>query len=296
MLDDRDYMRPRSSGWRWSLTTILLVVNAVVFLVQSFAEYYVRSFPVSEYFGLSAQGLLNGYVWQPITFQFLHAGLWHLLVNCVVIYFFGRPVEEMLGRRRFLGIYFGGGVVGGLLQVMASLLWPHHFGSGGVVGASAGAFGLVASFAMLAPEQPLTLLLFFVIPISMRAKFLLLFEVLLTLFGIVVPVDNIAHVAHLGGILVGLGLTRWATRSFLPDWPRAAPSSSRRPRELARTRSGARSVAAPRGPADAPLPPAEFISKEVDPILDKISAHGFDSLTPREKRILEAASARIGRR
>jgi membrane associated rhomboid family serine protease len=248
-----------------------------------------------KYCALSVGGLAKGYFWQPITFQFLHGGIWHLLANLITIFFFGRPIEQALGPKRFLALYLGSGVFGGLLQLMASLLLPGHFGVGGVVGASAGAFGLVASFAALYPERPLTLLLFFVVPVSLRAKYLLLFTVLLALFGIVVPFDNIAHVAHLGGIAVGLALT-WQSAAWL--WPRVSRTTAHplRRRELAAVRRGPTKWRGPQPPVVEELPPSEFISKEVDPILDKISAHGINSLTPRERRILDAASAKMDRR
>jgi len=302
MLEDRDYMRePSWEGRRWSLTTVLLVVNAVVFVVVAAVGFYTSK-PAHDpkflfdYFGLSIRGIKAGYLWQPITFQFLHAGFFHLLCNLITIYFFGRPVEQALGARRFLSLYFGSGMFGGLLQLCVSMLLPGHFGQASVVGASAGAFGLVAAFATLQPERPLTLLIFFIIPVSMRAKYLLLFAVLLAVFGIVVPMDNIAHAAHLGGILVGMAMARWGATL---DW--AAVARKRRPGVFhlrpVKTRAGAaQSWTSNPPPPLEELPPAEFISKEVDPILDKISAHGIQSLTPKERRILERASSKIDRR
>jgi membrane associated rhomboid family serine protease len=295
MLEDRDYMREPTYGARWSLTTILLVVNVVVFVLQKVAHYYLQPFLLERYLALSIRGLQAGYFWQPLTFQFLHSGLFHLLANLITIYFFGRPLEASLGRKQFLKIYFGGGVFGGLLQLFAALVMPGHFGVAGVVGASAGAFGLVAAFAMLYPEQRLTLLLFFVIPFSLRAKFLLLFAILLAVFGVVVPYDNIAHVAHLGGILVGVALT-WRGNANWMGWPRRKLRPVSRPRELAVAPNGPARWREPKLKPLEDLPSEEFISKEVDPILDKINAQGFQSLTPRERRILEAASAKIHRR
>ncbi len=294
MLEDRDYMRAPSSGWRWSLTTVLLLVNAIAFVVQKAAETYVPTFPTRGYFALSVAGLQHGYVWQLLTYQFMHANLLHLLGNLLVLYFFGRTIEEDMGRGRFLTIYFGSGVFGALLQLTASELLPRHF-AGGVLGASAGVFGLVAAFATLYPERPLTLLVFFVLPVSIRAKYLLACEIALALVGLAIPMDNVAHAAHLGGIMVGFAMARWGSRSA---W--TSPLSGRvrrmsRSRALAEViRSHGSRQARPVAPED--LPPAEFISKEVDPILDKISAHGIQSLTPRERRILEAASSRMERR
>lgn len=296
MLEDRDYMREPGYRWEWSLTTILLILNAVVFVLHAIFGRYGGGFAFDYYFALSIEGLQKGFLWQPLTFQFMHSGLLHLLGNLIIIYFFGRAVEDTLGKAAFLKIYLGSGIFGGLLQMLASLLLPGHFGAGSVVGASAGAFGLVAAFATLYPERPITLLLFFIIPISFRAKFLLLFEGLLTVFGIIVPFGNIAHVAHLGGLLVGLIFVRWGAQS---DWSSLVLNRFRpvhRSRELAGVRRAKKFPWRPPKESPEELPPAEFISKEVDPILDKISEHGIHSLTPQERRILEAASAKMGRR
>jgi membrane associated rhomboid family serine protease len=295
MLEDRDYMWPPSYGWRWSLATVLLVANAVIFVLQAIVEQFVNPFLLSKYFALSLGGIQKGFVWQLITFQFMHSGLLHLLGNLLVIYFFGRPLEEDLGRKSFLKIYFGGGIFGGLLQLLAFFLLPNHFQASGVMGASAGAFALVAAFAALYPERPLTLLVFFVIPVTMRARFLLLFAVALTVFGLVVPFGNIAHAAHLGGLLVGFVFVRLGLQR---GWPLPRRSAVRRPSPRPALAGVVRSRKEWRGntPPSAQPPAAEFISKQVDPILDKISAHGIQSLTPEERRILEAASARMDRR
>ena len=175
---------------------------------------------------MSVEGLRHGFVWQLLTYQFMHGGWLHLLLNCWAIYVFGREVEETLGRNSFLTLYFTSGVIGGLFQALAGVLLGGAFAAP-VVGASAGAFGLVAAFAMLYPERPLMLLLFFIIPVSMRAKFLLLFSALLAVFGIVFPMDNIAHAAHLGGMLTGIVFVRYAIHWHW-HWPRLPrPRASR---------------------------------------------------------------------
>jgi len=209
---------------------------------------------------------------------------------------FGREVEEATGKPRFLALYFASGVVGGLLQAGGGLLWPGHFG-GAVVGASAGAFGLVAAFAVLYPERPLTLLLFFVLPVTLRARYLLLLSALLALFGIAFPGDHIAHAAHLGGMLTGVFFIRQASRWHW-HWRRLGkPDHRPPPRELVEAHSRKTTVwRRPQPGADAGLPTEEFLSREVDPILDKISAHGIQSLTERERKILETARARIANR
>jgi membrane associated rhomboid family serine protease len=273
---------------------VLLVVNVVAFVLQNVLDHYssVRTY---AWFALSVEGLRHGFGWQLLTYQFLHGGLLHLLLNCWAIYVFGREVEETLGRNRFLTLYFSSGVIGGLCQALAGVLLGGAFAAP-VVGASAGAFGLVAAFAALYPERPLMLLLFFIIPVNMRAKFLLLFSALLALFGIVFPMDNIAHAAHLGGMLSGIVFVRYAIHWHW-HWPRLKRTRSHPLRPLVKAPHRAAALwGQSNARVDEDLPPEEFLSKAVDPILDKISAHGIQSLTERERRILETAREKIVRR
>jgi len=292
MLHDRDYMREPEIKPALPATTTLLIINVVVFVLQSILDFY-KIFPVEARLGLSLEGLRQGFVWQLVSFQFLHVGLLHLVVNSITIWFFGRAMEDTLGRRGFWQLYFSSGVMGGLLQILAAWMLPGHFG-GAVVGASAGAFGLVAAYAMMFPERQLTLLVFFVIPVSLRAKTLLWISFGLALFGIVVPTDNVAHAAHLGGMLTGLAFVRWLV---LADGTAALLRPFRRRELVGTSHKGEIMLRRPgRIPPQEDLPPTEFISREVDPILDKISAHGIQSLTERERRVLEAARVRMGKR
>ena len=213
MLDHQTYIYPAAPETKSSVTVTILVINVVVFLLQNALDYYTR-LPIWDLFALSQSGLGHGYLWQLLTFQFMHAPLWqsgilHILLNCWAIYVFGPPLEAVLGKAGFLKLYLSSGVFGGLLQILGGVLWPAHFGVGPVVGASAGAFGLVAAFATLYPRQHLTLLLFFVIPFRMSAKRLLWFSGLLALLGIVFPGSHVAHAAHLGGMLTGVVYLRW---------------------------------------------------------------------------------------
>ena len=142
------------------------------------------------------------------------------------------------------------------------------------------------------------MLVFFVIPITLRARTLLWISVALALYGVIIPGDNVAHLAHLGGILTGIIFVRWIVQSDRETSRLWRPFRRQpRPRELVSTRSY--NSAPQHRPAVAPLEelaPAEFISREVDPILDKISAHGIHSLTDRERKILEAARKKMSQR
>lgn len=287
----------RDSGFRIhrSLTNILIIVNIVVFIFQSICLYY-GVFNVRKYLYLSLSGLESGYFWQLITFQFLHSDILHLLVNCVVLYFFGSPIEDHFGRGGFMRLYLASGVFGGMLQILFGLLVPVYKYQA-VVGASAGVFGLVAAFATLYPERQLTTLIAFIIPVTMRAKYLLLIEVLITLYGLIFPSSSIAHAAHLGGIIMGVVYAKWGIRfeHFLMNL-RYRRVSIRKERVVTvpRAEQPKWEIVAPAEEED--LPPEEFIRREVDPILDKIAAHGIQSLTERERRILEAARQKMEKR
>lgn len=297
MLEDRTYMRRPSFAPRWSMTLLLVIANAAAFILQNVvASASPRIIPN---LGLSVDGLSHGYVWQLVTFQFMHVNWLHLLLNCLAIYMFGREVEEALGRRGFLTLYFSSGIFGGLLQLgytrlLAWLMNRPDLLATHVVGASAGACGLIAAFAMLYPERPLMLLLFFIIPVNMRAKFLLLFEGIITLVGLASVGSSVAHAAHLGGMLTGIIFVRYAIDWQWPEFHRAKRRPLQRlvkvpfekPARWARSRNA----------EVEDLPPDEFLSREVDPILDKISAQGIQSLTDHERRILEAAREKMAKR
>ena len=201
---------------QWSPTIVLLVINATVWVCQFLAYRAGKTDFFDDYLALSLDGLKSGRVWQLLTFQFLHAvpQPWHLLLNSWAIFLFGRVVERALGKWRMLRLYFLSGVMGGIVQMACTWIMPVHFGDAPIVGASAGAFGLVAAFAVLLPNQRLILLLFFVIPIAMKAKTLLWFSVAMAVFGMIVPYGNIGHAAHLGGILTGFLFARWVTRGY----------------------------------------------------------------------------------
>jgi membrane associated rhomboid family serine protease len=231
MLSERDYMHERRVGLRWPATIGILVLNVVVFGIQSAADRFFPRFQFDHYFALSLDGLKSGFVWQLITFQFMHAGFLHIFLNSWAIFVFGRAVEQALGKRRMLILYFLSGVAGGGLQMLGTWLLPDLMDNVPVVGASAGAFGLVAAFAALFPNQMLYALLFFVIPIKLRASTLLWICIVVALVGIIFPYissfvpawsgirllfENIGHAAHLGGIIVGYIFARQIVRQYQP--------------------------------------------------------------------------------
>jgi membrane associated rhomboid family serine protease len=294
MLDDRSYMRENPHRSVWPAHVILMVVIGVCFTAQAIASHYFDKFYwIYQYLALSPDGLKRGFVWQLLTFQFLHdiRGPLHILGNVVLIWFFGRPLEERYGASGFLKLYFLCGTIGGVLQAGLGFVFPTVFGHP-TVGASAGALGLLAGFALMEPYAEICFMFF----LRMRAKYLLWIELGISTFFTVIPTDlGIAHAAHLGGILAAIAYMRWDIPKPNLNWN--LWQGRRRKRQLVQAAAQvARARGKKREQSPTELPPEEFISKEVDPILDKISAHGIHSLTPRERQILEAARSKIVKR
>lgn len=296
-LADRHYMRDRSGGIPWSMTGILMVVLTTVFVLQCVNDVYIKSFFESR-LALTPECFTRGYVWQLLTFQFLHGGILHLGGNLLCLWFFARFVEDVLGKSRFLIAFFGCGVVGGILQGILMAVFPGHFGYY-TYGASAGVMGIFAIFVLLLPDSEVRWA--FVLPIP--AITLLWLTGAVSLFFTLVPSNlggGMAHAAHLGGLLAGVAWVKLGWHRDFVQLPWEGWFSGRkllkRKKELIRTTS----IKIPGFPhtdkESTELPREEFISREVDPILDKISQHGIQSLTERERKILEAARNKMAKR
>lgn len=272
----------------YPVTIALLIINLAVFVAVEVNRAYAGSNVFNHFFALSKQGLAHGYVWQLLTFQFLHVGLLHFVLNMLLLFLFGRSVEESIGSKHMGFLYLASGVVGGLVEMTLSLSFPNVFNSP-VAGSSASVLALLGAFTTLDPSREL--LLFFVLPV--RAKVLFWFSAIVAAFYILVPAEpGVAHGAHLGGLLAGAAYVHWIVQSTVA-FP--MPALFRR-RRAARTSKKQASRPRTALEDDDELPPEEFISREVDPILEKISAHGIHSLTARERRILEAARAKMAKR
>jgi membrane associated rhomboid family serine protease len=295
MLDDRPYMRADPMRPAWTITTALIVASVAAFLLQTIYQNAgeAQTVFVRKYLALSHAGLSRGYFWQPLTFQFLHGGFFHLLLNMVCLYFFGRFLEERMGRMPFLKLYLISGVVGGLCQAALGLISKNQFG-GVTVGASAGVYGLIAAFSLLEPNAIIRL--WFIVPI--RSIYFMYIAGGISVFYLLFPsAPGIAHAAHLGGLLAGAAYLRWPRlHSFFDRHPYPPDSGYRRRPLISVRRARAASWTKDQEDTLRDISPTDFISREVDPILDKISAKGIQSLTPQEREILEAARSKMRRR
>jgi len=188
----------------------LLIINALVFVTQSLLPLEAKQW-VMENMSLNfwAGGTFKGY--QLLTYMFMHANLSHLFFNMFALWMFGRILEYDFGSRRFLVYYLVCGVGAGLIQLgvnwieYASLLnqgyAPSMIPTMSTVGASGAIFGVLLAYGMIHPNNMIMLIF---PPIALKAKwFVIAYGVLELLAGISGSGSNVAHYAHLGGMLWG---------------------------------------------------------------------------------------------
>jgi len=303
VLDDRDYMRSSEGSFRRTTTFYLIAALVGVFVIQLLM--FLRHLDLAEVMALRRSEFFHGEVWRLITFQFVHEcpNPMHVLFNCVGLYFMGVVIEENYGPRHLLRLFFLGGTLGGILHVATTYL-PHQAAIG-VIGASGGVLALLGAYATLNPWREMCFVFLF-FPVRLRASVVLWFLLGMALFGVIFPYGGVSGAAHLGGLLFGIGYARRALGASddfpvakLFNWEAVLPQRrSRPPRGFESTSAGmgGGSIELRRPTKAQETPDADFISQEVDPILDKISAHGIHSLTDRERKVLEKARAAMAKR
>jgi membrane associated rhomboid family serine protease len=178
------------------VTRNILIINILIFLACNVFKslvFYLALFPVeSGYFNL----------YQLVTFMFTQTALWHLFFNMFAVFMFGRVLENYWGSKKFLIYYMICGIGSGLIQLLVCHLTGAFYPT---IGASGAVFGILLAFGMLFPNAPLYL---WFIPIPIKAKYFVVGYGLIELYlGFANRVgDNVAHFAHLGGMLFGIFL------------------------------------------------------------------------------------------
>ena len=283
-LFDRPYWKNRGEyrgdqGLGWTGGRIVLGLTrptrtVVVLMALCVGLFVATALTGGEKGSLSAWLYLKTSLWAQVwrlgTFQFLHAGIGHLIMNMLVLYFFGPPLEKAWGPRRFLAFYLSCGAFAGLCFMGLTLAWPavRHTP---LVGASGGILACVGACAILYPDM-----IAVVFPIRWVAAFLFIGYLLYVLGGALSDKaedknEALSDGAHLGG-MIAAGLWLWA-----------GPRLSRGPSLGGRVRRGAwerrqRQKAARQA--------------EIDRILAKVHEHGIQSLSGRERKTLQDETRR----
>ena len=247
----------------------LVGANVLAFVAQLILTSWDSSF-VNEYLALSDRGISQAYAWQFFTALLLHSSIWNFAANILVLYFVGRDVEAILGQRQFLFLYLFGGFCGelGHLFMMPSQCV--------LFAATGGVAAVFIAYATILPELEMTTLLLFMVPV--RLKMRRLAQMALAVAGALLLFDRpgpVGHSAFLGGAAAGwlyahvLGFGR---TSFLQRALRQRRAEAERMRTLSAE---------------------QFLAQEIDPLLEKISERGIDSLTRRERRLLAQAREKM---
>lgn len=192
------------------VTKNLLIIN-VLFYVATFVLAQ-RGIDLTALFGLFFFGVSDFHIWQPVTYMFMHGSLTHIFFNMFALWMFGRILETVWGSRRFLIYYMVCGLGAALMQELVQLITFFNIVHTGVVnytilaptvGASGAIYGILLAFGMLFPNERMFI---FPLPMPIKAKYFVIFFFIIELFSGIAVSDNVAHFAHLGGMLFGLVL------------------------------------------------------------------------------------------
>lgn len=270
------------SGYRLSRAVkTLLIVNTAIFILTMILVTWQRFF--FNLFGLVPY-LVNHrlMVWQFFTYMFLHSGVSHILFNMFALWMFGTELEHNWGYKDFLKYYFICGVGGGLL-----VWFTAFFGLSNpmipTIGASGAIFGLLVAFGLMWPDR--LIFIWGIFPIK-ALHLVLLFGAIDLFSGLSRSRGGIAYFAHVGGGVTGFIYLKygWRIMVHLESFVKRMKQ-----RKFKVTQGGAfRSESGNARDIDDAVHPD--LDEEVDRILDKITREGKDSLTDREKSILDRAS------
>ncbi len=256
----------RMNGGLTPVVKILLIANLAVYVLELLSGQ-----GMIDLFGLSYAGIKHGFVWQFFTYMFLHSitSFWHIVFNMLVLFMLGPEVERGLGTKRFLTMYVLSGFVGGVMWILLGNVTPR-------IGASGAVMGILGAFAALWPHRKLTLLVFFVIPVTIESWMLVCGLVGLEFISSILARGSIAHSVHIVGVAVGIGFTYFTMHGL------RGFTKKRGPRLRVIKGGGSK--------PSTPLEDLTITQQEVDRLLDKIADQGMSSLTKKERQILELAS------
>lgn len=266
----------------------LILINIIIYVIMLLSSVFCLllklpdtiAYIASHYLMLPASlTTLLVQPWTVVTYMFLHSGIFHILFNMLVLYWFGGIFQEYLGKQKFVYTYFLAGIFGGLFYVLCYNIFPHFSGSvenSKALGASAAIMGIVFGTATLLPNFEVVFAIFGAI----RLKYIAFFYLVIDLVGISGS-NSGGHLAHIGGALFGFLFIKQLQRGN--DWAKYPVklidgiSSIFKKKKL---------KVAYKNPQNVTVKKPAVSQQEVDSILDKISQSGYENLTSKEKEIL----------
>lgn len=300
-----------------NITKNLLIINVLAFLamqaIKMFTQNSLNQIDLNNLFGLHFFLAQDFQIYQLFTYMFMHGGWQHLFFNMFALWMFGCVVENVLGPKKFLFYYILCGVGAGLFQEATQFIdysmqglaaydgvtmngmrvsMDSFLNSWTTVGASGSIYGILLAFGMIFPEQRIFI---FPLPVPIKAKWFVIIYAAIELFSAMSTTnDGVAHIAHLGGMVVGFFLLRYwkkhPTIGYGPSrggqffdnlkkqWEKKGKQS---------TSHGSFTYTTTSHNADWDYNARKAVTQqEIDTILDKIRKSGYDSLSKEEKQKL----------
>src|SRR5437870_6161872 len=184
----------------------LIAANVVMFL----ATTLVRSIDLNPILGLVPVLVIRRlWIWQPVTYMFLHGGIFHILFNMLALWMFGTELERLWGTRYFLKFYFVTGIGAGLLTILVSLLgfrFTNLIYVVPTIGASGAIYGLLLAYALYFPDRPIYMYFLFPVP----AKIFVAIMGAIAFYASLAEAGGVANVTHLGGLAVAYAFLKSA--------------------------------------------------------------------------------------
>ncbi len=274
MFSDRNYKSKSATRWsagNYAVPSIILI-NTLFFLIQQISVTSPASYSYSSityYFALIPYFIKQFEAWRLFTYMFLHGGFFHLLVNMWGVYIFGSMLEQSMGSKNFLLLYFASGLFAGIFWTLFNWNSPAV-----CVGASGALFGVMVAAAMLFPNMMIMLL---IPPIPLKLKTFAIIYALIETFSAFLGFEaNVAHLAHIGGLIAGYVVIRFLYPNKTYDILKPLKTKLHIRQGKGFSEKASKSWTVTTSPR-----------KKLDEILDKISRSGINSLTEEEIAILK---------
>lgn len=301
-----------------TVTRNLLIINFLVFVATWVLQ--ARGIDLTDIGGLHFFMASDFHLYQFVTYLFLHANLTHIFFNMFALWMFGVVVENVWGSKKFLFYYILCGIGAGIMQELVQLFdfyfritaqdpevafsdlfaigqqLSHQLNGWTTVGASGAVYAILLAFGMIFPNERIFI---FPLPIPIKAKWFVMGYALIELFLAFTSTGNVAHMAHLGGMLFGFLMIRYWNRhpdsSFNRSGGQEFFESMKRNFEKRRGNTENHMHVEP-GMGSTKEDDMEYNAhkkqnqEEIDAILDKIRKSGYDSLTKEDKQKLFDAS------
>lgn len=273
-----------------STLSTIIAINIIVFLVLKVVNVFCLLFTVDSHF-ISYWGELPASLerllvrpWTLLTYMFTHYGVWHILFNMLWLYWFGKLFLSFFTQKQLNGLYLLGGLIGALCFILAFNLFPYFrnvIDISSLTGASASVMAIVFATAFYKKDYEVNLFLLGPVKLIYIAVVFLLMDILSIQYN-----NPGGHIAHLGGAVTGIwyaysirqgkDITKWINDviSYVSDLFKKKPKKNMKVHYK------------------RPLSDVEYNTrkadniKEIDQILDKIKASGYDSLSEGEKKTL----------